>query len=314
MPVRTHYDNLKVSRDAPSEVIRAAYKSLAQKYHPDRNPGDERAAKVMLLINEAYEVLSDPVRRKQHDLWIEAKERAARAATSPPPQPEVRPQWDPRQSPPTQPQPASQASAADAAPAPKKKSSRWSKLFWAGAVIYGLTHLFPGIKSSNTSAPPVSTSTSSNYATSAASPVNAANKPVAKPQCVAMPRSPKGRPWPDTAQTITKFRSKGHSSITLDNTGGSSNIYAKVTIAGTKTDVKDGYVPAGQSLELKDLVPGTYVVKYKNVTSGCSSISKELEINEVFTQTGVNYTHVDLTIYSVPDGNMRVNKLPDADF
>ena len=35
--VRTHYDNLKVARNAPPEVIRAAYKALAQKYHPDRN-------------------------------------------------------------------------------------------------------------------------------------------------------------------------------------------------------------------------------------------------------------------------------------
>ena len=35
--IRTHYDNLKVARDAPIEVIRAAYKSLCMKYHPDLN-------------------------------------------------------------------------------------------------------------------------------------------------------------------------------------------------------------------------------------------------------------------------------------
>jgi hypothetical protein len=40
--IHTHYDNLKVSRHAPQEVIRAAYKALSQKYHPDKNPGDER--------------------------------------------------------------------------------------------------------------------------------------------------------------------------------------------------------------------------------------------------------------------------------
>jgi len=47
--LRTHYDNLKVSRDAPDNVIRAAYKTLSQKYHPDKNPGDERAAHVMAV-------------------------------------------------------------------------------------------------------------------------------------------------------------------------------------------------------------------------------------------------------------------------
>lgn len=52
--LRTHYDNLKVARDAPDAVIRAAYKVLVQKYHPDKNPGDERAARVMKIINQSY--------------------------------------------------------------------------------------------------------------------------------------------------------------------------------------------------------------------------------------------------------------------
>ena len=41
--VHTHYDNLKVARHASTEMIRAAYKKLLQKYHPDRNPGDSEA-------------------------------------------------------------------------------------------------------------------------------------------------------------------------------------------------------------------------------------------------------------------------------
>lgn len=73
--LRTHYDNLKVSRDAPPEVIRAAYRSLSQKYHPDRNPGDPDTVRVMAILNAAYEVLSDPVKRKEHDRWI-AKQTA----------------------------------------------------------------------------------------------------------------------------------------------------------------------------------------------------------------------------------------------
>ncbi|HZX28144.1 MAG TPA: J domain-containing protein [Telluria sp.] len=72
--IHTHYDNLKVSRGAPQEVIRAAYKALSQKYHPDKNPGDEKAARIMAILNSAYETLSDPVRRKEHDDWIAAEE------------------------------------------------------------------------------------------------------------------------------------------------------------------------------------------------------------------------------------------------
>lgn len=68
--VHTHYDNLKVARDAPPEVIRAAYKTLCHKFHPDRHGGSERATQTFQLINTAYEVLSDPERRRQHDEWI----------------------------------------------------------------------------------------------------------------------------------------------------------------------------------------------------------------------------------------------------
>ncbi|MYN46468.1 DnaJ domain-containing protein [Pseudoduganella sp. FT93W] len=72
--IHTHYDNLKVSRMAPQEVIRAAYKALSQKYHPDKNPGDEKAARIMAILNGAYNTLSDPQRRKEHDEWIAAEE------------------------------------------------------------------------------------------------------------------------------------------------------------------------------------------------------------------------------------------------
>ena len=78
--VHTHYDNLKVARNAPQEVIRAAYKSLSQKYHPDRNPGNPDATRIMSLINTSYEVLSDPVKRKQHDDWIRQQEGAVPAS------------------------------------------------------------------------------------------------------------------------------------------------------------------------------------------------------------------------------------------
>jgi curved DNA-binding protein CbpA len=72
--IHTHYDNLKVARMAPQEVIRAAYKALSQKYHPDKNPGDEKAARIMAIINTAYGTLADPQRRREHDEWIAAEE------------------------------------------------------------------------------------------------------------------------------------------------------------------------------------------------------------------------------------------------
>ncbi len=64
--MRTHYQNLKVAENAPVEVIRAAYRALSQQYHPDRNPNPE-ALRIMQIINDSYEVLSDPTARARHD-------------------------------------------------------------------------------------------------------------------------------------------------------------------------------------------------------------------------------------------------------
>lgn len=76
--IRTHYDNLQIKRTARIEVIKAAYKGLTQRYHPDRNPDDrERCERVMKLINRAYEVLSDPDRRAEYDAFVAREEATA---------------------------------------------------------------------------------------------------------------------------------------------------------------------------------------------------------------------------------------------
>lgn len=73
----THYDNLRVTRNASPAVIRAAYKALAQEYHPDRckRPDAER---IMQRINDAYAVLSDEEKRAEHDKWIAQAEKKAK--------------------------------------------------------------------------------------------------------------------------------------------------------------------------------------------------------------------------------------------
>ena len=74
----THYDALQVAHDASDAVIRAAYKCLAQKYHPDRYDGPPAEAdQKTKMLNEAYSVLSDPERRKQYNESIAVRERSA---------------------------------------------------------------------------------------------------------------------------------------------------------------------------------------------------------------------------------------------
>jgi curved DNA-binding protein CbpA len=63
-----YYETLQVSPNADEEVIQAAYKRLAFKWHPDKQPGDPFASAKMKLLNTAYEVLSHPEKRKEYDL------------------------------------------------------------------------------------------------------------------------------------------------------------------------------------------------------------------------------------------------------
>jgi preprotein translocase subunit Sec63 len=86
-PLPTYYDVLQVERDAPPERVRSAYRKLAQKYHPDKMPGNANAVRAMAAINAAYEVLSDSHRRAEHDLWIRrATQPAARVSRTALPQ------------------------------------------------------------------------------------------------------------------------------------------------------------------------------------------------------------------------------------
>lgn len=77
MTEQDHYAVLRVTRDAPQEMIRSAYLTLSKRYHPDRNPvtGDEAE---MHLINAAHHVLGNPGRRAEYDRRTE--ERASRPA------------------------------------------------------------------------------------------------------------------------------------------------------------------------------------------------------------------------------------------
>ncbi len=63
----TLYEVLQVSPRAGTEVIRAAYRCLAQHLHPDKHAGDETANERLAQINHAYAVLSDPARRQSYD-------------------------------------------------------------------------------------------------------------------------------------------------------------------------------------------------------------------------------------------------------
>src|SRR5919197_6172736 len=69
------YDTLGVKKNASREEIKKAYRNLAGKYHPDKNPGDASAEEKFKEVQNAYDVLSDPEKRKNYDTFGTANGR-----------------------------------------------------------------------------------------------------------------------------------------------------------------------------------------------------------------------------------------------
>src|SRR5512146_1333333 len=67
MDFKDYYATLGVTKTSTDKEIKQAYRKLARKTHPDVNPGDKSAESKFKEINEAYEVLGDPAKRKKYD-------------------------------------------------------------------------------------------------------------------------------------------------------------------------------------------------------------------------------------------------------
>jgi hypothetical protein len=308
--IHTHYDNLKVSRRAPQEVIRAAYKALSQKYHPDKNPGDDKAARIMAILNSAYGTLADPVRRHEHDEWIAAEEweiewlESTRAEEDrDAPRTDV-PQWEP--------EPVDDG----AAPRLRRNPAWWFSLSLclalgcvAGILLMSQTQMLPvalaGMLGQQAEASVAGRAHAA--ATVAAAPrrddplldgwaVNQAYVPDAgarppdvrslgvvqliipkrAPDCdmeLNTLASPTGEPWPHASGYVEGFPVGNQGKdmqIALDNSANLSPVLVKIYDLERRSNVRHVYLLPNQTWTVDQLAAGRYEVRYQNIELGGS--------------------------------------------
>ncbi len=282
-PIHTHYDNLKVAHNAPPEVIRAAYRSLSQKFHPDRNLDNPEATRIMGIINASYEVLSDPVKRREHDLWIAKQEQTNH--TSPSANPSA--------------QPATiQAANNLGGYALAHLLKNWLVYLISGLVIWALV-------TDHSSPPPPGPK-----------PYQASPP---KAEYVRPTTAPNGRPWPQSAAYVEGYQQlhrDGLSSVTIDNSRNDSDVFVKlVSLEGARAyPVRQFYIPAHGSFSIKKVKPGAYDIRYRDLGDGGLSRSEAFELKETSTYNGTQFSNITMTLYKVQHGNMQTHRLSEAEF
>lgn len=310
--MRTHYDNLEIAESAPDVVVKAAYRALSQRYHPDKNPGNKDAVRVMQFLNNAYETLSDPVRRQQYDCFLAQTRQAETAATTA------------NTAPPTRPQPR---------PAPAYQRPRrsfwhvlllilcWDFRLTLLAVIFagaGIASLFEEKRPKQPYSPnPPRAATHTRFAPSTAVPIDTPTtyRPV-PPAFIRPTTAPNGRPWPVHASYIPGYQllaTGGLSSVTVDNTRNSSDVFLKLVSLNSVQayPVRVCFIPAHSQFKFQAVAAGRYDVRYRDLSSGGYSKTVEFTLTETKTNPG---TGVSLTLYKVANGNMRTETIDESEF
>lgn len=350
--IHTHYENLKVSRDAHPKIIRKAYKKLSSQYHPDHNNNNPEATKVMQVINLAYDVLSDPVRRKEHDEWIARMEAEQRQSQTSQNEPAFESVWreayqSPRNAPPFFRYAGKERP--ESIYRPKKASSQnldkldksviekhiyknwfWYMLAIAVAMVFAY-HSY----SRNTYSPFITVpqqhqlhSKPANGKSHNLGGKNGSTAPAAQAGFAGIPddrfmreeTAPDGLPWPAAASYLSGFEqanSTGLSNVTVDNARRESDVLVKLYyLEGDKPRaVRVFFIPARSSFKAEKLTPGLYDLRFLDLQSGLLYRTEPFELQEMALTSGARFTGISMSLnQNGAGGEPLAQKLAHEDF
>jgi hypothetical protein len=337
--IHTHYDNLNVARNAPFEVIQAAYRALSLKYHPDRNPDNPEAARIMAVINAAYSVLADTAKRAEHDQWIARQEAAqpdgssasSRASASGASAGPGSGEQTFRQPGAAQNDSGRNATAQGSArpgrgtPRPPADVAAHVRKYWFLYVAAVL--LVWKIWWTNTR--PVEPPSQATQSAPLRPAVSGTKRPApgAEPAAPALPEAPAREPVPEPVREPEPSAREPEAGkpqaaafnrcrVVMDNRLGGAPLVARlVRLEDGRSDVvREFAVPARGEVTVRDVAPGSYEVRYRNPSTGATRKTERFTLHETPTAEGVRSDVLTFTTYSVQGGNMHTTPIGEGEF
>ena len=313
--VHSHYENLKVARDAAPDAIRVAYRSLTRQHHPDRNPGSADAERIMAMVNVAYGVLSEPARRLEHDRWIAQAEapvarqvRSRHTLHSPSAEPAAPPPGD---------RDAVKFARQRQFDRRLRRAVGHVKRFRVGYGLAGVAAVAglmaagvmwreePMAGLTTTAAPAVASIAS-------VAPLTAAYQRAST--------APNGRPWPRQSGYVEGYAQAsagGGSELMVDNTRNEADMFVKlVSLDGPNAaPARIFFVVARSRFTLAGLSIGTYDLRYRNLVSGALARSPAFILEEVVTAQGARQSSgLHIALYAGGEGALQTYALGEHEF
>ncbi|WP_037587328.1 J domain-containing protein [Stenoxybacter acetivorans] len=255
----THYDTLGVAKTASAEVIRAAYRALSQKYHPDRNPDNASAHDLMSGINEAYAVLSDEQKRREYDVWLARRQLLISAAPHRVTYPSLR-----------RSQPFDRTAVLPLPGGSKKSHSVW---WWiAGAALLSAGLMFGYL----------------NYIPT-----------TADTDALAVKTAPNGQAFPLQAAYVSGYpilAEHGDNLIRVDSSSLNTAVFAQLFELrdGKFKAIRSFYLPAGGIFDIGKIGDGDFSLHYQRLDSGEWQVSDTVEIRN--TEKSRQYREIEVRL------------------
>lgn len=314
-PMRpTLYDRLSVSPAAPAEVIRAAYRVLSQRHHPDRNGGDAASARTMQAINEAYAVLSDPQRRRAYDAALRAASSMADVASSavaapndaqPQPLPRVHRHRRGRRM-------TAMVAVLLALPLVGAGVGLWRAgaredaptLAARPAVEWRLHGLDTPVQAApppprpvepTPASPPRAEPITAPLPSAAAGTASTASPAASTPPAMPIMADPNGRPWPFGAAYVAglpQTHGDGLATVVLDNAMNPAPVFVTLVALddGAAEAVRHVHVPATGRFQIENVRAGRYEVHHRDLMTGALTRSEPFELQQVQARYGARAT------------------------